>query len=122
MHIKTVRMPGQKGTRKLVKKYGNKLICVRYRYDIETKKRYKTAELIIDESPWEPTEKAPQAASPCITKTTPYVGIRIEFHETELRDSIKAIGGHWSPGDRLWYAPEEYVHRIGLTDRIVKRG
>ena len=38
--------PGQRGTKKLVTKYGERLICVRYRYDDEKKKRYKTVELV----------------------------------------------------------------------------
>ena len=45
-----------------------------------------------------------------------------QLGEKSLRSDLKAIGAHWSPGDRLWYAPEEYVRRIGLVDRIVKRG
>ena len=48
---------GQKGTKKLVNIYGDSLICVRYRYDEKRKKHLKTAELIIEESDWEPEEK-----------------------------------------------------------------
>lgn len=33
MKIRTVIKPGQRGTKSLVKEYGNQLICVRYRYD-----------------------------------------------------------------------------------------
>ncbi len=46
--------PGQKGTKKLVVKYGDRLVAVRYRYDAEQKRRYKTVELIVEESPWSP--------------------------------------------------------------------
>jgi hypothetical protein len=38
--------PGQRGTKKLVANYGDRLVCVRYRYDEQTKRRYKTVELI----------------------------------------------------------------------------
>jgi hypothetical protein len=122
MIVKTVRMPGQKGTRRLVEKFGNKLVCVRYRYDYEQGMRYKTAEIIVAEAAWQPPVQEPRPAPVTKIKTTPYVGLKIHYSEKSLRDDLKAIGAHWSPGDRLWYAPEEYVKRIGLTDRIVKRG
>ena len=46
--------PGARGTRQLVQKYGNKLICVRYRYDKEKQQRVKTVELIEDSAEWQP--------------------------------------------------------------------
>ncbi len=58
MNTKLTLKPGQRGTKKLLKKYGNRLICVRYRYDEEKKLRYKTVELIVDVSEWEPKEDA----------------------------------------------------------------
>jgi hypothetical protein len=33
MHVLAIRRPGQRGTVKLVERYGDKLVCVRYRYD-----------------------------------------------------------------------------------------
>jgi hypothetical protein len=36
--------PGQKGTNALSKKYGDALICVRYRYDEASRTRIKTVE------------------------------------------------------------------------------
>src|SRR3989337_4595328 len=54
MHVLAVGGPGQRGTRKQVAAYGDRLICIRYRYDAEKKKRYKTAELIIEETAWTP--------------------------------------------------------------------
>ena len=49
--------PGQKGTKKLVAEYGDRLIAVRYRYDADRQRRYKTVELIVQESPWSPRLK-----------------------------------------------------------------
>jgi hypothetical protein len=46
--------PGQKGTKKLVVEYGDRLVAVRYRYDADRQRRYKTIELIVEESPWLP--------------------------------------------------------------------
>ncbi len=52
--VRTTLRPGQKGTRELLKSYGHQLVCVRYRYDRERGKRYKTVELIIDVQDWLP--------------------------------------------------------------------
>ena len=38
--------PGQKGTKAVVEKYGDALVCVRYRYDEASRIRTKTVELI----------------------------------------------------------------------------
>jgi hypothetical protein len=46
--------PGQKGTKHLVAQYGDRLVCVRYRYDAARKKRIKTVELVVAESDWKP--------------------------------------------------------------------
>lgn len=47
--IKTLS-PGVNGTKRYVKLYGEKLVCVRYRMNKETGDRYTTIELIVDES------------------------------------------------------------------------
>lgn len=120
MIVKTIRQPGQKGTQKLLEKYGERLVCVRYRYDAFKGKRYKTVELIIAQSDWEPPpprEEYPAYEPP---QYTPMVAVRIGPFERDLQQGIKAIGGHWHPDKKLWYAPKEYVVRIGLQDRIVK--
>ncbi len=64
--------PGQKGTKKLCEQYGAKLVCVRYRYDAARHRRYKTVELIVEESPWSPPTKL---AGETI------VGLRVTFED-----------------------------------------
>ncbi len=49
MNVKATLVPGQNGTKRLYKKYGDQLVCVRYRNDKARQKRLKTIELIIDE-------------------------------------------------------------------------
>lgn len=58
MDTKLTLKPGKRGTKKLVRKYGDRLICVRYRYDDKKKMRYKTVELIIDARPWTNRQKS----------------------------------------------------------------
>ena len=43
--------PGQDGTKRLVDQYGDKLLCVRYRYDEIRGVKLKTVEIIVDEKP-----------------------------------------------------------------------
>jgi hypothetical protein len=49
MQIRSTVQPGQRGAKKLLTQYGNRLVCVRYRYDEQRQKRFKTVELIIEE-------------------------------------------------------------------------
>lgn len=69
---------GQKDTKKLLAQYGERLVCVRYRYDAQRKKRFKTVELIIAEREWEPPP--PRCAADTI------VGVRAGCTEMEVRD------------------------------------
>ncbi|MFI5198689.1 MAG: hypothetical protein ACHQJD_08735, partial [Thermoanaerobaculia bacterium] len=43
---KTLR-PGKRGTRKLVKAFGDRLVCVRYRYERKRGLRWTTVELVV---------------------------------------------------------------------------
>jgi hypothetical protein len=49
LHLK----PSQRGTQQLAQ-YGDRRVCMRYRYDAQRKKRFKIVELIIAEREWEP--------------------------------------------------------------------
>ncbi len=104
--------PGQPGTKGLMARYGKRLICVRYRYDEQTKQRVKTVELIVDRSDWRPEAK--QAGEGAV------VAVRVDWHETELRRKVKAAGGRWDPKKRVWNLGREHVERLGLESRIVE--
>ncbi|MES9882247.1 MAG: hypothetical protein ABW185_15345 [Sedimenticola sp.] len=91
--------PGDKGTKKLVNKYGEKLVCVRYRYDKARGIRYKTVELVKEDTPWEVSKTKPEKPKP--PAPTERFGIQIGFNETDLRDQAKQIGGIWRPKHKL---------------------
>jgi hypothetical protein len=105
--------PGQRGTKKLLAKYGDRLVCVRYRYDEQKKKRYKTVELIEEEVDWEPKAGTPADQT--------LVEIRIDWSETELRAEVKAAGGRWNPERKVWRLAYGNVVALGLEKRIVER-
>ncbi len=49
--------PGQRGTKKLHELYGDRLVCVRYRYDAQNGRRLKTIEIIVEEKEWHPRDQ-----------------------------------------------------------------
>jgi len=99
LHLK----PGQKGTKQLLAQYGDRLICVRYRYDAQRKKRFKTVELLVAERDWEP--RRPRFAHDQI------VELRVAFADVAVRDRVKQAGGTWkrqsgqrgASGIKIWY-------------------
>jgi len=107
--------PGQNGTRKLLQQYGDRLVCVRYRYDERTERRYKTVEIIVDEVPWTPAGRRPVVLRDRYSS----VWVRIRFEERELRERVKAAGAQWDPERLLWLLPLNKAQALGLEDRIV---
>jgi hypothetical protein len=107
LHLK----PGQKGTKQLLAQYGDRLICVRYRYDAQRKKRFKTVELLVAERDWQPPR--PRFAHDQI------VGLRVAFADVAVRDRVKQAGGTWNPERRVWQLRYDRVVALGLNGRIV---
>jgi hypothetical protein len=114
MEARLTLRPGQPGTKKLVAEYGARLVCVRYRYDTERRKRYKTIELIIDESEWAPRPRRPAPDA--------LVAIQTETHERDLHRRIQQAGGKWDGKARLWRLPYQQVRQLRLIHRIVRTG
>ena len=56
MKTRLILKPGQQGTKSLAKKYGDALLCVRFRYDAKSRQRLKTVELIVERTAWTPPE------------------------------------------------------------------
>jgi hypothetical protein len=84
LHLK----PGQNDTKQLLVQSGDRLVCVRYRYDAQQKKRFKTVELIVAECAWEPPARRVADAA--------LVGMRVGCAEVALRQRVKQAGGRWN--------------------------
>ncbi len=95
MKTRLILKPGQKGTKKLTDKYGDALVCVRYRYDADSRQRLKTVELIVDRTDWTPPATKYSADT--------LVPVHIEGYEIELRAKAKAAGGRWNPEKQVWF-------------------
>jgi hypothetical protein len=85
---------------------------VRYRYDAERKKRFKTVELIVAERDWHPPARRPADDA--------LVTVRIDFAEVELRQRVKQAGGRWNPDRRTWELRYAHVVALGLEPRIAE--
>ncbi len=94
--------PATPGAKRYANRYGNALVCVRYRDDPVSQRRLTTIELVVEERPLPPP-----------------VGIRIAYGETELRQRVKAAGGIWDAAHKLWRLPITSVRQLKLTKRIV---
>ena len=117
MEARVTLRPGQRGTKKLVKRFGESLICVRYRYDATRRKRFTTVELIVEETPWHPVVHSD--AGDKSGDSAQQVAVRLSYSEQALREQVKAAGGRWDAGPRLWQLPLHRVRALGLADRIV---
>ena len=109
MRTRLILKPGQNGTKEMVDKYGDRLVCVRYRYDAVQNKRYKTVEIIVDEVDWEPTPRPDEL-----------VAIKLAYGELALREKVKAAGGRWNPTRQVWELPYIEVLNLSLENRMAR--
>jgi hypothetical protein len=84
---------------------------VRYRYDAQRKKGFKTAEILVTERDWQPPR--PRFANDQI------VGLRVAFADVAVRDRVKQAGGTWNAERRVWQLRYDRVVTRGLNGRIV---
>lgn len=102
--LKTIT-PEQPGSLKLLRRYGDALVCVRYREDPQRAQRYTTVELVIDRRPFRP-------------KADTLVAVRIDFGEAALRHRARELGAEWNQTKRAWVMPFSVAERLKLLDRI----
>jgi hypothetical protein len=102
--------PGKKGTKQLLAQYGDRLLCVRYRYDPELRKRFKTVELVVAECHWVP--RRPRFYADQV------VGVRIGFAERALRERAKQAGARWNSDQKVWQMRYSQAVALGLVNRI----
>jgi len=105
--------PGQGGTRKLLERYGERLVRVRYLYDAASGRRLKTVELIVSSVPWKPRARRLRRSDDEI------VALRIAWHEAELRERAKRLGAVWRPAQKVWEIRWGDAKRLGLADRVM---
>ena len=112
MRSKRKLKPGEPGTQKFLQRYGDDLVCVRYRYDATTERRVTTVELIVEAGPWR--------KSPHRIPHNKIVRIRVGYAETQLRHFVKNAGGKWNADQGVWELRYGEAKQRSLIKRIVK--
>lgn len=107
-HVVKKLLPGKPGTSGQQARFGDALVCVRYRSSPETGRQYTTVEIVVAERAARPT------VGPAI------VAVRIDYHEAELRSRAKQAGARWDPKARAWRMPRNVARSLGLRNRILK--
>ena len=101
--------PGQPGTLKLARRYGDALLCVRYRHDEQRAERCTTVELVIDRAP---------LATP---RAQRMVAIRLCFDERALRATLHQAGAQWDRQAGVWHLPYEKAQALNIEHRVVQK-
>ncbi len=112
--IQRTLLPQQNGTKKFTAQYGDRLVCVRYRYDTEQQRKITTVEVIVDERPWVPD---PQRVHP-----NKRLSLTVGYNEVAVRNTVKAAGGKWDGRQKVWRLAYKQVVALGLMDRVVSEG
>ena len=113
---KTLR-PGTDGTKRYLRIYGDRLVCVRYRLDPRSGRRLTTVELVAAEvAPAHPLDPPPLDER---IHPNQFVRLRIEFRERALRARVKAAGGVWIAACRAWELRFGDALDLGLRDRVI---
>ena len=112
--VRTIK-PGDKGSLRFLKQYGEQLVAVRYRK--QGRQRLTTIEVIVERR----ERKMTQADFDAIDIHPPgqVVALRINFNETEWQEKIKQAGGSWDRKHKVWHLIYRNAVALGLKDRIV---
>jgi hypothetical protein len=95
------------GAIKLSRRYGERLVCVRYRISPDGLTRLTTIELEFDRVPVQ-------------KKSNPMVAVKIYPSETRLIAKATARGARYNAKTRLWRMRRNDVLTLGLTARIAR--
>jgi hypothetical protein len=96
---------GQPGTKQFVEQYGERLLCVRYRYDAQTRKRIKTIEIVVAETDWLPPQERFAAHE--------MVWLRIGFVDRAQQQQLRAAGGKWDSRRCVWSIRYDAAVKLG---------
>ncbi len=144
--------PGQRGTKELLARHGATLLCVRTRYDEDTREHLRTVDLLIRRRSRDAERRgrdldarATFSSSPTSRLARPASGdaeaaghrnsggetavaacrsvaLRIGLRERDLRQRVKSAGGRWDPGRKVWYLRPDVAERLDLLRGVVGGG
>jgi hypothetical protein len=97
--------PGDRGTAKLVRDWGDRPVAVRYRYSNSPPTRFTTVELVVASAPWTP-------------KASRSVLVEVRSWEGDLREKLRAAGGRFVLKAMRWRIRYDKAIALGLKDRV----
>jgi hypothetical protein len=112
MQARRTLVPSQKGAKKYLDYDGEKLICVRYRYDKQQRQCVTREEIVVAESAGTPP------AAPSVE--TVIVGLRVGLNEVAIQWLVKQAGGKWNHQLQVWEISSDQAVALGLTERMQK--
>ena len=108
-HVVKRMSPTQPGALKLARRYGDALVCVRYRHDAQGQHRYTTVELVVDDAPVKGTANLDEIVS-----------VFLPFSDAHRRQLVLNHGASWNAKSRLWSMSRRIAKKLRLAGRIVK--
>jgi hypothetical protein len=100
-NVNRTLLPQQKGTKKFLRRYGDRLVCVRYRDDVEGQRKITTGEIVTEERPWYP--------APRRIPDDKLLSLRVEYGEVEIGKAVRAAGGAWYPHQKVWKLADKEI-------------
>lgn len=97
--------PGGRGTAKLARDWGDRIVAVRYRYSNSPPMRFTTIELVVASAPW-----APSASRSVL--------VEVRSWEGDLREKIREAGGRFVLKAMRWRLRYDKAIALGLADRV----
>jgi hypothetical protein len=99
--------PDQAGALKLARRFGDALVCVRYRHDEGRMHRYTTIELVVDDAPIQRSKREQEL-----------VAVFIDFKDVEAQTAARAQAAKWDSKACVWRMPRHIARRLNLLDKI----
>ena len=104
-------LPGQSGTKRHCRQFGDALVCVRYRHDERTGKRYSTVEIVVD------VHEPPVDTAARLLDHDEIIAAHVDYYDIDLRARVQAAGVQWDRQRKVWLMPYGVALRLGLHGR-----
>lgn len=99
--------PPQPGTLQWRDRFGDRLVCVRYRHDAHSAHRYTTVELLVDHAPVRVVRSRRKAWE-----------LRMAPIKPALRRALRQVGAEWDPEAEVWRLTLTMARKLGITGTV----
>jgi hypothetical protein len=100
--------PHQAGARKLARRHGRTLVCVRHRHSLDGTVRYTTVELVVEQVQIQHRQPPGQ-----------FVAVRLQQSDGDTRRHLIGSGAQWDQHLAAWWITRATARRLRLLKQIV---